>query len=86
MRIEPNGPNAYFDDNTVRLVVDGTPYGAVHQDPSSLNIITGGADDLVEVYELPDDYKEVSMLGTSDNIFGDAPDQPFAITVPPLPS
>jgi len=86
MRIEPKGPNAYFDDNTVRLVVDGTPYGAVHQDPSSLNIITGGADDLVEVYELPDDYKEVSMLGTSDNIFGTVPDQPFAITVPPLPS
>jgi hypothetical protein len=85
MRIEPLGPNAYFDDNTVRLVVDGTPYGAVHQDPSSLNIITGGADDLVEVYELPDDYEEVSMLGTSDNSGGEHPDQPFAITVPPLP-
>jgi hypothetical protein len=86
MRIEPLGPNAYFDDNTVRLVVDGTPYGAVHQDPTSLNIISGGADDLVEVYELPDDYTEVSMLGTSDNSGGDHPDQPFAITVPPLPS
>jgi hypothetical protein len=85
LRIEPLGPNAYYDDDTVRLVVDGTPYGSVHEEPSSLNIIGGGADDVVEVYELPDDYTEVSMLGTSNGDPSEHPDVPFAITVPPLP-
>jgi hypothetical protein len=83
LRMAANGGHPYADGNTVRLVVDGTPLAAVVQDPpGAAGLVTGGADDLTFVYELPDDHQEVSMLGVSE---GDIADHPFAITVPPLP-
>jgi hypothetical protein len=85
LRLEATNGNAYANGNTLRLVVDGTPFGAVLQDPETgpHGIITGGADDMVEIYELPDDYTEVSMLAVSGG--GGPADHPLTITVPPLP-
>jgi len=71
------------------LGLDGAPNDALDLNGQQFhndNVGGGEGKDITVTFGLRDDYKEVGLLGTSDNAFkSDFPDHPFAITVPPLP-
>jgi hypothetical protein len=71
---------------TVRLVIDGTPYDALEQDPSGCCLLRASeTHDLTEVYALPDRYSSVSLVVQGDTNKSNPEQHPLAFTIPPLP-
>jgi hypothetical protein len=84
-----SGQGATLTSSTLRIVVDGAPNDSLDLNGREFHVegVGGGeAKDNTAAFALRDDYKEVSLLGTSDGAFvSEFPDHTFPITVPPLP-
>jgi hypothetical protein len=70
---------------TIRLVVDGTPYDSLEQEPSGCCLLDASeTHDLTEVYALPDRYSSVSLVVQGDTSKTNPEQRPLAFAVPPL--
>jgi hypothetical protein len=77
---------AAIGTGTVRLVIDGSPKEAEHQEPSGCCLIDQGVTkDLTEVFVVPDTYASVSLVVQGSLVKSKPEQQSFPFTIPPLP-